>query len=120
MAEPPGDTEGEASAAHQIAPRDQELIQELVREQVVQAAAWFESFSGPLPPPKHLAEYERILPGAAERIFRMAEDQATHRRSLEQAVVMGDVTGTDLPGAVGSKLDRDLERPAGERGWEPA
>ena len=28
------------------------------------------SFSGPLPTPNHLEQYERILPGAAERILK--------------------------------------------------
>jgi uncharacterized membrane protein len=32
-----------------------------------------EKFSGPIAHPKHLAEYERICPGAAERIIAMAE-----------------------------------------------
>lgn len=30
-------------------------------------------FEGPLPPPEQLAEYERAFPGAADRIFSMAE-----------------------------------------------
>ena len=32
-----------------------------------------QKFSGPLPPPELLEGYERILPGAADRILRMAE-----------------------------------------------
>lgn len=30
-------------------------------------------FRGPIPPPKIIAEYEEALPGAADRIFAMAE-----------------------------------------------
>lgn len=41
-------------------------------------------FSGPLPHPEILARYEEILPGAATRIFEMAEAQATHRRDMEK------------------------------------
>jgi len=41
-------------------------------------------FSGPLPPPEILAKYENTFPGAAERIFQMAEDQAQHRRNMEK------------------------------------
>lgn len=40
-------------------------------------------FSGPIPPPTILDGYERILPGAAERIMKLAEDEARHRRSVE-------------------------------------
>lgn len=42
------------------------------------------AFVGPLPPPEILAKYENTFPGAAERIFQMAEDQALHRRSMEK------------------------------------
>lgn len=44
------------------------------------------SFSGPLPHPDMLAQYNNILPNAAERIMIMAENQANHRISEEQAV----------------------------------
>ena len=39
--------------------------------------------SGPLPPPAQLAGYETVLPGAAERIMSMAEQQQDHRQGLE-------------------------------------
>jgi len=41
------------------------------------------AYSGPIPHPNDLARYEEILPGAAERIMKMAELQAEHRRALE-------------------------------------
>lgn len=44
-------------------------------------------FVGPLPPPEQLGEYEKVLPGAADRIIKMAEDQATHRQKIESLVV---------------------------------
>lgn len=40
-------------------------------------------WSGPLPPPAALAEFDRIVPNGAERIFRMAEIEQQHRISLE-------------------------------------
>ena len=46
-----------------------------------------ELFLGPLPHPKHLAEYKEISPDVPERIMQMAEDQAEHRRKLESAIV---------------------------------
>lgn len=48
-------------------------------------------FSEPLPPPELLAAYERILPGAADRILRMAEEEGRHRRSLENRAVDADI-----------------------------
>ena len=40
-------------------------------------------YAGPLPLPRIAEEYERILPGAAERIVSMAERQAAHRQTME-------------------------------------
>lgn len=42
-----------------------------------------ETFSGPIAHPRHLKEYEDILPGSAERILAMAEKQQLHFASLE-------------------------------------
>ena len=39
-----------------------------------------ETFQGPIPPPNVLEAYERLVPGAAERILKMAENQAAHRQ----------------------------------------
>ncbi|MFH1489677.1 MAG: DUF2335 domain-containing protein [Pseudomonadota bacterium] len=42
---------------------------------------------GPLPTPDLLAGYDDIVPGAAERIITMAEEQERHRHDLEKIVV---------------------------------
>jgi uncharacterized membrane protein len=42
-----------------------------------------EGYSGPLPHPEHFAQFNAILPGAAERMMKMAEDQSLHRRQME-------------------------------------
>ena len=49
-----------------------------------------QTFSGPLPPPSALAEYNNVVPGAAERIIKMAEEQGDHRRSLEKKALDTD------------------------------
>lgn len=46
-----------------------------------------EIHSGPLPAPQVLLQYNQIVPGAADRIIAMAEQQASHRQKLEQIVV---------------------------------
>lgn len=48
-------------------------------------------FSGPLPAPEHLLAYDKIVPGAAERILQMAENEARHRHSLEATAVQETV-----------------------------
>lgn len=41
-------------------------------------------WSGPLPPPAALEHFDRIIPGGADRILRMVEQEQSHRLSLEQ------------------------------------
>jgi uncharacterized membrane protein len=48
-----------------------------------------ERFGGPLPHPEVLRQYDEIVPGAANRILLMAEQQEQHRHSLEKTVVEG-------------------------------
>lgn len=42
-----------------------------------------EIYSGPIPPPRMLTEYENIQKGFAERIISMAERQSAHRQNEE-------------------------------------
>ena len=49
------------------------------------------SFSGPLPPPEVLKKFDEVVPGAAERIIKMAERQFTHRTELERKVIDSDI-----------------------------
>jgi len=44
-----------------------------------------ENFKGPIAHPKHLEEYERICPGAAERIIAMAEREQNSNHDLVRA-----------------------------------
>jgi uncharacterized membrane protein len=48
-------------------------------------------YQGPLPQPEDFAAYERVLAGAADRILKMAEHQATHRQGLERRALTGDI-----------------------------
>jgi len=43
-----------------------------------------ESYSGPLPQPEELGKYESILPGAADRIITMAEQEQAQRHNAER------------------------------------
>lgn len=46
-----------------------------------------ESYSGPIPSPRALQEYEGILPGSADRILKMAESQQEHRMQMENKAI---------------------------------
>jgi len=45
------------------------------------------SWQGPLPPPQTLQKFDAIVPGSAERIIRMAEQEQAHRHRMEESVV---------------------------------
>lgn len=48
------------------------------------------SYQGVLPPPQMLAQFDTTLPGSAERIMRMAEQDALHRRETERLQVQSE------------------------------
>lgn len=52
---------------------------------------FFSSFSGPLPPPTILKQYEEIILGAANRILVMAEENANDRRRINQQIIDADI-----------------------------
>ena len=43
-----------------------------------------QSYSGPLPPADEMAQYEETLPGSANRIIAMTENQNKHRIEMEK------------------------------------
>ena len=51
-----------------------------------------QSFSGPLPHPDVLRQFNEVVPGAAERIIKMAEEQSAHRKELEKKVIDSDIS----------------------------
>lgn len=65
-------------------------------EKKVVAARQTVQFSGPLPHPLILEHYNKIVPGAAERILVMAEKQSKHRRELEAKVISSEIKDAKL------------------------
>jgi len=59
-------------------------------------AQYAEYMSGPLPSAQQLERYEQILPGAADRIIKMAEVQSAHRQELEKSVVSANTRDSKL------------------------
>src|SRR5262245_44679833 len=47
-------------------------------------------FSGPLPPPELLGQYDKVAPGSAERIIKKFESQTAHRIKLESILVWSE------------------------------
>lgn len=67
-----------------------------IPQQQVIAVSHQEHFSGPLPPPFVLQKYNDVVPGAAERILMMAEQQSKHRMELEKKVIESDIQKSNL------------------------
>jgi len=65
-------------------------LQNSKHEQIATVTA-VQAFSGPLPHPDILRKYEEIVPGAAQRIIKMAEDQTSHRKDLESKVIHSNI-----------------------------
>jgi len=76
------------------------LIPSTQRQQVVQRITQIllhsEQFSGPIAHPRHLEEYDKIVPGSAERIVRMAEKAQDHNMSMEQKIVGAEISDQRL------------------------
>lgn len=49
-----------------------------------------EQFSGPIPPPDLLRQYDELIEHGAERIFGAFEKQTRHRQTIEAAVIHGN------------------------------
>lgn len=52
----------------------------------------FAAYSGPVPPPEILRQYDELVPGAAARILAQAEQQTSHRIYLEKKVIESDIS----------------------------
>lgn len=53
-------------------------------------------FQGPVPPPSLLAGYDKIVPGAADRIISMTEKQLEHRLNIENKVIESKIKDSKL------------------------
>jgi uncharacterized membrane protein len=50
-----------------------------------------QSFSGPLPPPQVLQQYNAAHPDLANRIVQMAENEQAHRHLIENTALQGSI-----------------------------
>jgi len=62
-----------------------EILEKVAQNPQIAAQVVKKQISGPLPPSSEFEQYERTLPGGADRILRMAEEQSAHRREIEKS-----------------------------------
>lgn len=91
----------EGTRTSPVASEDQSRLDPGVQAAILQLER--HEFSGPLPPPEVLARYNEALPGGAERIVALAEEQASHRRRMEARgqVLLFAVVLVALVGGIG-------------------
>ena len=61
------------------------------RQQIIQA---FQSRSGPLPSPSDLEHYEKLMPGLADRIVKMAESEMASRHRIHEKALNASIDDT--------------------------
>lgn len=71
-------------------------------ESVRLAAIQQSQYSGPLPPPALYQEFEKVLPGSAERILAMAEKEQSHRHEWEGVALNATILKRDGVNGSGS------------------
>lgn len=65
-------------------------------ERIEQILIKKESFSGPLPHPEHFRKYNQIVPGSANRLLKMAEDDLSHVHSMQRKQINTEAIATIL------------------------
>lgn len=76
----------ELEGEHQSASEDGE-DESSDSQTVVAQIQSYQEISGPLPHPSIVKGYEDVLPGAAERVFQMAEKERDHRHDIDKQLV---------------------------------
>ena len=51
-----------------------------------------QQFSGPIPPPHILGDYDKVQVGFAERIIAMAENEQAHRHGIENRALSSEIS----------------------------
>lgn len=67
-------------------------------------------FSGPIPPPSILFEYAKVIPNLPERIVSMAEQQASHRRKMEEDAMQDSIKKTENENQAIKRRDQEATR----------
>jgi uncharacterized membrane protein len=61
-------------------------VRSIVRR--ILATVTLTQYSGPLPQSDEIKKYEEVIPGAGNRIIKMAEKQSDHRMNIEKWVIV--------------------------------
>lgn len=70
--------------------QQQKISEQKNKESLLIAEHSERHFSGPLPPPEILVEYNEVVPNSASLIIEQFLEQGKHRRALENFVIRND------------------------------
>ncbi len=59
--------------------------------QVISGRLEVSQYTGPFPAPEILRDYEDVLPGAAERLFKLVESEQEHRHQMQRIQIDAQV-----------------------------
>lgn len=104
MAKPKTALRGSPTGGRLPSGADGQAVQASQVKSIVRAEITRTAFSGPLPPPQILADYEAVTPGLADRLVAMAERNQDQRHGLENRVIDSQIrlasTGQFIAGAI--------------------
>ena len=69
-----------------------------------QIIAQHQQWSGPLPPPGALAQFNDIIPDGAQRIMKMVESEQEHRIKSEELILQATIKDTKRGSFIGGGL----------------
>lgn len=78
----PAPTTPSETTSEELTPADERLILRRIRTLISR-----QSFSGPMPPPECLQQYDQIVPGAAKEIIEEFKANGAHQRAMDQAIL---------------------------------
>jgi len=87
------------STPKDLPPEVKEILKNVPDEEkpnVIKEYLCVERFQGIIPHPKHLEEYNKIIPDGADRILKMAEKQSEHRIDIENRVIKSQIFQSKL------------------------
>lgn len=76
-------SESQAAPLKDVIPPDSDAS----GQNIIEMKASRSAYSGPLPPPELLKQYDDILPGSAERIMKAFESESGHRHEMDGKLV---------------------------------
>jgi hypothetical protein len=68
-----------------------DVLQEEIHADIQKTILRSEQFSGPVPHPNHMKQYKIIDKSLPHRFTKMAEDNLSHRQSMEKLVTIGEL-----------------------------